>query len=107
MSRLLATQLTAAQLGPGIDQVRRQKTLLRQSQKRRHEDEDDDEEEAGASSTKISTVIGGASSGDKKSVDRKKKGVTLQPAGLYKKSSSRSERSFLFTKEEMNETVLI
>lgn len=92
MFRLLATQLTAAQLGPGIDQVRRQKAIQRQSQKRRHPDDEDDDEEMQAASAKISTVIGGATAVDKvskASEKEKKKAVTLTPAGLNKKSSSR------------------
>merc|ERR1719315_416128 len=76
VSRLLATQLTNAGLGPGVHQVeeRRQSTV---------EPEDEDEETA----ARISTVVGMTTDRDVDSNDKPK--VKLTPAGL----TSRKGRS--------------
>lgn len=78
VSRLLATQLTQANLGPGISAVK-------EKREREYEDDDiKDDDEDGAASKTIS-VIGTRTNTIK--VEKTKKKVTLMPAGMSKKST--------------------
>merc|ERR1719229_1919305 len=75
VSRLLAAQLTSNNLGPGIEQVRKD----RKRNIGRAMLDEEEEEGSAATATKIS-VIGGVSTGSREA--KKSKVHTLQPAGM-------------------------
>jgi symplekin len=81
VARLLATQLTSAKLGPGVESMRQQNRAdlkRKQSSKSRDQDDDDDDERGSV----IGSVLGAAS-------DRASK-IILQPTGLGMKKSNRT-----------------
>jgi symplekin len=89
VARLLAAQMTAVKIGPGVEESKLK--MERTTSKI----EDDDEDETGGGSReegKISTLIGGTASGTSEPSKSKKSGtksttVTLMPAGLSGKKS--------------------
>ncbi len=88
VSRLLATQLTAAKLGPGLDEVRRRNASAAAAAAEAAARE----QEMSETAAKISTVVGGSvarSSADGQADAYKppKQKVTLQPAGLFSKKA--------------------
>ena len=86
MARLLAAQMTAVKIGPGVEETK----LKMERSTSKIEDDDEDETGGGAREEgKISTLIGGTASGTSEPSKSKKsaKTVTLMPAGFSGKKS--------------------
>jgi symplekin len=87
VARLLAAQMTAVKIGPGVEETK----LKMERSASKIEDDDEDETGGGREEGKISTLIGGTASGtgepNKSKKSAKNTTVTLLPAGLSGKKS--------------------